>query len=240
MVKEDIEIGLEKKMLIYYGIIILAVVFLGVYLIFMIFMNGDKEDSKSSEDKINNITQNNAIVDENNNFTCESEYQYDNIVKACTKVWDLDMTKRNVAKTAVEYIGEKKGLTVKSIKSFRCDGCYLVNISDKENVSEIIITDWKVHDVNKLLTLNGCSLLSGRPVIINIEGSCKENEMNLGPVTGFTSETICCVNIETKKISQDIIPHGKGDVCNLIEIICDEGYQVYHKNDSCGCEKINQ
>ena len=236
MAKEEAESKIDQKMLVYYGLIIIAVVLLGIFLIFMILGNNNEKPKNSDDEMIQNSQY--ADYSENESFSCASEYQYDNHVNACTKVWELSMKERDAAKTAVEYVGEKIGLAVSSVKPFRCDGCYIVNISYKENVTSIIITEWKVHDVEEKLSINKCSLLSGKPVVTKIEGNCSENEISLGSITGFTTETICCVDIETGKISQDIIPHGQGDTCDFIKIICDDGFQRYDRNNSCGCERI--
>jgi len=114
-------------------------------------------------------------------------YTFDEDIKACIRTWELDMEeKRDAAKIAVEFVGEKKGLTVVEVGVARCPGCFAVSFNKYDKNFEINLENWEVQN----LSPDGCT---GRIVNIVDGSNCKENEVNIGKVVGFISPNICCL-----------------------------------------------
>jgi len=59
----------------------------------------------------------------------DASYSWDDSLGACVRARELDQTLRNVARTALDYIGSREGtMTVTAIEPRSCEGCYYVTV----------------------------------------------------------------------------------------------------------------
>lgn len=163
-------------------------------------------------------------------------YKYDSNVKACIRDFELDDNTKRAAKVVVEAIGAKNGLTIVSVESLKCVGCYIVSVKDRDTYRDITITSWEIHDTSKGLTITECELLLGRPVIVS-RGTCNEDEENLGEISTYKPDSICCLKKEIKTAAQDVMIVGYGETCNVKDWVCKDGYEKFSDGEKCGCKR---
>jgi len=68
-------------------------------------------------------------------------YQWNEEIKACVRVWELDEQQVAAAVITTEYVGEDYGLTVIEVDENNCQGCYTVHYSDEQVVT---LENWQV------------------------------------------------------------------------------------------------
>lgn len=139
---------------------------LGLALLLMLglLLSGCTQNPQNSNDT-NQLPDTNQVIDSNKPVVVDSNepiieepiggqrseegclgpagYSFDANIGACIRVWELDETDRNAAKIAVDFVGEKKGITINEVVVLKCPGCFEVKLSDANyNQYNVAITNW--------------------------------------------------------------------------------------------------
>lgn len=71
-------------------------------------------------------------------------YVFDEDIGACIRPWDLDDDERIAAMAAANVVGFSDGLTVVSVESRDCEGCFEVTLDRYGAREYVTIEDWVV------------------------------------------------------------------------------------------------
>ena len=72
-------------------------------------------------------------------------YNYDEEIQACTRDWELDDQQKQAAQIAVEEVGSQYALTVVEVISYKCEGCFDVELIDEEyQQTTVTISFWEI------------------------------------------------------------------------------------------------
>ncbi|MFH0752876.1 MAG: hypothetical protein V1914_04775 [archaeon] len=71
-------------------------------------------------------------------------YQTDEDVGCCIRNWELNSDQRQAAKIAAEHIGKTNGLTVESVETKECEGCFTVAFKRNNEQVFVLLENWKV------------------------------------------------------------------------------------------------
>jgi len=93
---------------------------------------------------VNNVTK--PIGGERDEHGClvPAGYSWDADVGACIRSWELDVSQKKAAKTAVAPLSFP--VTVTGVDVLRCPGCFVVHLqrNDNQNQTDIRLQDWKI------------------------------------------------------------------------------------------------
>jgi len=142
-------------------------------------------------------------------------YTWNQDVEACLRDWESNENQKQAGKTAVDYIGPEKGLTILGVDIARCPGCFIVHLEKGKDRIDVTLENWEVKE--RSLTPDECIGQGGRNVNIVNGGNCQNNETNIGTVTGFVSPNICCVPLEYENKGEEAITIAKNYVRNMSE-----------------------
>lgn len=232
------QLGMDVKTLrLMFGIMAVIVVIIGVGLYYVAmnitFANPNSDSTiKEKEKPIGGDTDIGGCL-------IGAGYQYDEDIQACIRDWELNENERKAAKIVVEDYGPKKGLTVDSIETYKCVGCFNVQLKDGDGVENIFISNWRGFESTGGLSITECELLMGRPQ--NIGGECNPEEDMIGDITGFKPDSICCIKKEIKSIEQDkrYITRDENQCTNPdYNLGCGEDEEEFSDETGCGCVKI--
>ena len=75
----------------------------------------------------------------------DASYSWDDSLGACVRARELDQTLRNVARTALDYIGSREGtMTVTAIEPRSCEGCYYVTVESGGTSGYVELEAWRL------------------------------------------------------------------------------------------------
>lgn len=75
-------------------------------------------------------------------------YGWDDTIKACVRIWELDQDQAQAAATAAEPFDTTT--TITSVEATGCEGCYAVTLERNDNQQRrtIILQDWRIQAIS--------------------------------------------------------------------------------------------
>lgn len=139
-------------------------------------------------------------------------YTYDQEIQACIRTWELDQSQKKATKIAVQHIKPYFSLTISQVVSTGCNGCFSLQLTDKDfKEIEIILDNWEVVEENKdktpetfqitsleskedeiILTKDQCTNQQGK--IRDSYMGCYSFEIRLGNIMNSEDVEVCCTN----------------------------------------------
>lgn len=84
-------------------------------------------------------------------------YSWDEEVGACVRSWELDDNQKQVAKTAVDYVGYEYATTITEVLAKDCDGCFEVKLEQGEDRNMITVEIEDMTAISKTVARHICT-----------------------------------------------------------------------------------
>jgi hypothetical protein len=118
-------------------------------------------------------------------------YSWSEDATACIREWELNDEQKDAVKISVASLSSGP-YTVQTVQTLACSGCFEVILRGETEDVRIRLADWQVVED---FTEDDCLEKGGR--IASAGDECKQDEINIGTITGDIHPAVCCIEINS-------------------------------------------